>query len=102
MEITKTLTLEDITQTVTTLAKAYDLKQVHLFGSYARGEQREQSDIDLRIDMPPTKGLEFWGLWQDLEDHLGKKIDLLENKYIPDDLREHIQDYEVLIYEDYG
>lgn len=99
MQSTKELTLQEITSIVSKVVQEYDVKQVHLFGSYAKGEETEKSDIDLRIDMVPTDGLEFWGLWQDLEDHLGKKIDLLESNDIPDFLHDSISQYEVLIYE---
>ena len=44
------LQIEDIKRSVTKLAKKYGAERVYLFGSYARGEATEQSDIDLRID----------------------------------------------------
>lgn len=49
-----------------------------IFGSYVRGEEREDSDIDILIDFPRGRGLfEFAGLGLELEKALGKKVDLV-------------------------
>ena len=50
-----------------------------LFGSYVRGDNKEESDIDILVDFPRGKGLfEFVGLQLKLEDVLEKKVDLVE------------------------
>ena len=46
----KTYTLEEIREIVSRLAAQYGAKRVYLFGSFARGDMTESSDIDLRID----------------------------------------------------
>ena len=43
-------TVDEIKQRVEPVAKKYDIEKVYLFGSYARGDATEESDIDLRID----------------------------------------------------
>lgn len=49
-----------------------------VFGSYVRGEEKENSDIDMLVDFPRGKGLfEFVGLEQELAEVLGKKVDLV-------------------------
>ena len=47
-------TLEEIRSRVTPIAKQYELKAVYLFGSYARGDADENSDIDLLVDTAGT------------------------------------------------
>lgn len=101
MQQTSVLTIEKIKEVVSDIAQEYEVNKIFLFGSYARGEETVKSDIDLRIDMEQTEGLEFWGIWQDLEDNLGKKIDLLKDRDIPDNLRQNIMMYEVLIYDSF-
>lgn len=73
-------TVQDIQQRIAPIAKRYGLKAVFLFGSYARGEAREDSDIDLLVD---TSGTEIRSLvtlaslYCDLEEALEKKIDIV-------------------------
>ena len=72
-------TLNDLSEIVTPIAKKYRLKAVYVFGSYARGEAREDSDVDLLVDCTGSKvvGIEFCSLFIDLEEALGKSIDLV-------------------------
>ena len=50
-----------------------------IFGSYARGEQKINSDIDILVEFSkPISLLDFSGLKIDIEDILGKKVDLVE------------------------
>ena len=72
-------TLEEIRRRVQPVAEKYHLRAVYVFGSYARGEAREDSDIDLLIDAEGSglRGFAYGGLYQDLEDALEKPIDLI-------------------------
>ncbi len=55
----------------------FGLVKIGLFGSYVRGEQREDSDIDLAVEIKSSnKFRSFFGLKSYLEDGLHKKIDL--------------------------
>lgn len=73
-------TVEQIRMRIEPVAKRYAVQAVYLFGSYARGEAREDSDIDLLVD---TSGTELRSLFSlgalycDLEEALGKQIDLI-------------------------
>ena len=49
MEV-KTYTIDEIKNIVTPIAEKYQIAQVYLFGSFARGDFDEQSDIDIRIE----------------------------------------------------
>jgi len=59
------------------ILRKYHVKKAGIFGSYARGEQRKNSDIDIIIAPPKDMGLEFVGLALELEKKLKKKVDLL-------------------------
>ena len=84
---------------VSTLAQRYGAERIYLFGSYARGDATEASDIDLRIDKGNIRGLQFAKLLGDLEDTLGKKIDLISTSGMDEDFRKAIASEEVLLYE---
>jgi len=71
-------TVEQIRRIAVPIATSYGVKSLSLFGSYARGEATEQSDIDLLIDRTGMKrGWAIGGLYEDLSDALGKELDLV-------------------------
>ena len=76
-------TIEEIKRRITPVAEKYRLAAVYLFGSYARGEAREDSDVDLVVD---TEGaaLNFpfaiGALYGDLADALEKELDLVTER----------------------
>ena len=70
----------EIQQRIAPVAKQYGVKAVFLFGSYARGETREDSDIDLLVDTNGTNLrtlLSLGALYCDLEAALQKPVDLI-------------------------
>jgi uncharacterized protein len=74
----------DILQT----ARKYGAYNVRVFGSVARGEADEKSDIDLLVDMEKGRSLlDLAGLLVDLEELLGCKVDVVPE----DSLRERIR-----------
>ena len=73
-------TLDEIARRIRPVAEKYRLKAVYVFGSYARGEAREDSDIDLLVDLTGADLSGFFaigGLYNDLETALNKEIDLV-------------------------
>jgi predicted nucleotidyltransferase len=71
------------------IAAKYGASNVRVFGSVARGEADEQSDIDLLVDLEPKRSLlELAGLLVDLEELLGCKVDVVPE----DSLRKRIKD----------
>ena len=44
-------TIDEISSRIRPVAEKYHLKAVYLFGSYARGEARDDSDVDLLVDL---------------------------------------------------
>ena len=71
------LNMGDIRRIVAALGAQYGAERIYLFGSYARGDANENSDIDLRIDRGRIRGWALGGLLVDLENSLNKKVDLL-------------------------
>ncbi len=74
-------TLEEIKTTLTKhkekLKQNYKVKKIGIFGSYARGEQKEDSDVDLVVEFEKPIGLKFIELSDYIEKALGKKVDIL-------------------------
>jgi predicted nucleotidyltransferase len=92
--------ISDIIKIVSPIAKTHGVEKVWVFGSYARGEATSESDIDFRVDKGKIQDyFMLGGLYCDLEDALGKKIDLLTTGSLEDDFLEHISKEEVVIYE---
>lgn len=90
--------IEELQNRITPIAKKYEVKRVILFGSYARNEATEQSDIDIIIEKGEfLKGYkQYSNFYHELLDTLGKEIDLLtfygveraSNKRLIDAIRE--------------
>ena len=59
------------------LVQKYHLRQLGVFGSYARKDNSAQSDIDLLVEFEEPIGLEFVTLAEELEKLLGIKVDLV-------------------------
>jgi len=58
-----------------TLYRRFGVRRISLFGSYARNEETQKSDIDLMVDMPSDFDL-YYDLKEYLENRLGKSVDL--------------------------
>lgn len=73
------------------LAEKHGAFNVRVFGSVVRGEATETSDVDFLVDFPADYRL--WdriGLKQDLEDLLGRKVDVVLAKRLREMIREDI------------
>ena len=68
-----------------------------IFGSYARREQKEDSDIDILVELPKGTGFGFARIEFELEDALGKKVDLLSYGAIHPLLKKRILKEEIKI-----
>ena len=73
------------------LATARGANAVRVFGSVARGVDRDGSDIDLLVDLPPgTSLLHIVGLQLEIEDALGVPVDLCTESELHPELRARI------------
>lgn len=83
----KTLNLEEIIKILKEhkeeIKKKYHVKEIGLFGSFIRGEEKESSDIDILIDFDPDARislLDFIELEDYLSELLGVKVDLVDKQ----------------------
>jgi uncharacterized protein len=64
------------------LTRRYGLKRLALFGSYAREDQREDSDVDIMVEIEPSIGLGFVELADRIEDALGIRTEVVSRRAI--------------------
>jgi uncharacterized protein len=57
--------------------KQFGVKRIGLFGSYARGDVREESDIDIVVEIERPDLFHLIGIKQAIEDALGNKVDIV-------------------------
>lgn len=78
------------------------VKKVYLFGSYARGEADEKSDVDLLIDWDYSHhiGLNYVQWLFDVKDILGKEVDFVSYEFISPIIEKYIHNDKILIYEE--
>ena len=89
------LSIAAIRKRVTPICEKYPIRKVYLFGSYARGNATESSDVDLRIEGDIKSFFMLSGIYSDLEDAL----DLLSKLPDSDLFKENLKRDEVLLYE---
>ncbi|MDO0824070.1 nucleotidyltransferase family protein [Desulfosporosinus nitroreducens] len=98
--LTQRYTIDEIKTIVSDIAKRYGVERVVLFGSYARGEDKPGSDIDLRIDKGKIRDLfELSGFKLDLEEYLHLSVDVVETAGLNDKFLNWISKEEILLYE---
>ena len=64
------------------LGRRYPIRRLALFGSWARGDAREDSDVDLLVDVNPSIKLDFVELAEELEHALGRHVNLVSRRAI--------------------
>ena len=71
------MTTQAMTQAIAEYFKTQPVLKAWLFGSFARGEERPDSDVDLLVALDRSKpiGLKFFGMWNELEQLLGRQVD---------------------------
>ena len=73
------------------IAARHGASNVRIFGSVARGEADEKSDIDFLVDLAPDRSLlDLGGLWWDLNDLLDGKADVVTEQGLRDHIRERV------------
>ena len=83
--------LESKRQDMLDLARSYGITRVRVFGSMARGDATNASDIDLLVDIgEKTSGFGLGGLLMDLQDMLGRRVDLVTEQALHPAIRERI------------
>ena len=98
-EITFHRTNEEIKERMIPILVRHGIKRAGIFGSVATGTATEHSDIDVLIELGVKISLlEFVGIKYEMEDIIGKQVDLVEYQAIKPRLRNRILSEEIRIY----
>ena len=90
--------LDEIKKAIIPILKRNGVIRAGIFGSYARGEQKKGSDLDILIEIRGKKSLlDIAGLELELEEKLGQKVDLVEYLTIHSLLKDKILKEEVAV-----
>lgn len=99
---TKIYTLEDIKQMLKEVLKNTEVERAILFGSYAKDNPTEQSDIDILIDSNgKIKGLKYFAIIEMIRQKFDKDVDVIEKAEIDKDskIEKEIKRTGIVIYE---
>ncbi|MGN0507070.1 MAG: nucleotidyltransferase family protein [Lachnospiraceae bacterium] len=95
-------TIEEIRNKVTPIAKAYGIRRMSLFGSYARGEANDDSDVDIYIEKGKLKSLlQYFSFIDELEKELECHVDVVTTGISDVTFLKHITEEGVLLYEEH-
>ena len=88
-------------QAIADYFKTQPVLKAWIFGSFARGEETPQSDVDILVVLDPNSpiGLEFFGMYEDLKELLGRKVDLVTDRSLAPFARESVERDRKLVYE---
>lgn len=76
---------------VINILKSHGVKKAAVFGSFARGEEKKASDIDFLVELKPGRTLfDLGGLKVELEETLGRKVDLVEYSMLHPIIKEKV------------
>lgn len=64
------------------LAWRFGVRRLAIFGSYARGDQRVDSDVDILVEVDPSIGLRFVDLAEEIEAMLGVRTELVSHRAV--------------------
>lgn len=93
------LTIGEIHYAVVGLAEEYGASKVSLFGSYARGDQKPDSDIDILLEKGAIKGMQVLDFQEDLSHALGRPVDVVTTAGASERFLEKIAKDAVTLYE---
>jgi predicted nucleotidyltransferase len=96
----KVYSIDEIKDCVVPVAKEFGVTKAYLFGSYARGEAKPDSDVDICIEKGKIRSLfQLGGFYADLEENLDKEIDVVTLDGLKDnDFKHNIEKEMVEIY----
>ena len=73
------------------LRERFKVKEIGIFGSFARGEEKDTSDLDILVELERPVGLiKFVGLQNYLSDELGEKVDLVTKSALKPRIKKNI------------
>lgn len=93
---------EETRAKIVELCKKNKVRELSLFGSRARGDERPDSDFDLLVDFRPDSGIDLFAyarMQVDLEELIGSKVDLVEKAGLKKFIRDRVLAEARVIYE---
>jgi predicted nucleotidyltransferase len=95
------MSTKTMTETIAEYFKTQPVLKAWLFGSFARGEERPDSDVDILVvlDHSQPVGLKFFGMYEDLKELLGRNVDLVTEPSLAPFARKTVERDRQLIYE---
>ncbi|SFL47643.1 hypothetical protein SAMN02910297_00991 [Methanobrevibacter olleyae] len=94
------VTVEDIQKRIIPIVMKYGINSISLFGSYAKGNANEDSDLDFVMDKGELRGLiQYMSLVEDLEEEFNCHVDLVSKGSSNKNFLNAIKKDEVLLYE---
>ena len=90
--------IEELKTRITHTLRHHDVARAAIFGSFARGDAEESSDLDILIEFRGEKSLlDLVGLKLDLEDSLGRSVDVLTYNALHPAIRDRILSEQVRV-----
>ena len=87
----RALVSDEVAARVRELGERYGVRQIRVFGSTARGEERPDSDIDLLVEYQPGRGgFAFVEFCEQIERLLGRKVDVVTERSLHPLIRERV------------
>ena len=80
-----------LSQNKSQLENRFKIRRIALFGSYARGDQQLDSDVDILVDIDSSVGLEFVTLAELIEQLLGLPVELVSRRAIKPNKLKYIE-----------
>ena len=80
-----------LVQNKSELENRFKVRRLAIFGSYARGDQRADSDVDILVDIDPSIGLEFVTLADQIEQLLELPVELVSRRAIKPNKLKYIE-----------
>ena len=86
------MNVSEIQNKILPVLKEYGIKRAAVFGSVSRGEDRPKSDIDIMVSLGKPMGMfAYMSLIREIENKLGRKVDLVTENSINKFVRPYIQ-----------
>ena len=96
------MSTQDIKATISEYFKTQPVLKAWLFGSFARGEETPDSDVDILVEFDHSTPIGLFAyarMWRELKDKLGREVDLVENGTMRPLIEEEVNNDKQLIYE---
>jgi hypothetical protein len=93
-------TLNEIKEKTVPIAKSYGIQSLGVFGSYARNEATDESDVDICVEKGSMRSLiQYFAFVQELEKILGCHVDVITTEIEDKDFLNRVLEERVLLYE---